>query len=337
MLSLRKLEKVAGSLALQEVPVPEPGPGEVVLQVAACGVCGSDLHAYNQDPGYEFVNAPVTLGHEFAGTVVAVGAGVNGWSRGQRAAAIAIQFCGSCAMCRSGHEQLCLDRRIQGLHHDGGMAEYVKVQARYLVPLPVELDLQEAALVEPLSVAVHCVADRTAIAPGDLAVVTGPGIIGMLCALVARLRGARVFVAGAAADVAVRLPVAQELGFETVVVGDRSLAAQLPRPADVLIEASGAAPALAGAFDALRRGGHLTVVGMYAQPVNWFMTTAVRNELTINCSYASAYPSYVQAIELIRTGRIPVGPVVRRYPLADGPRAFAAALAKQVMKPLLIP
>lgn len=337
MLALRKLEKVAGSLELQNAAVPEPGPGQVVLKIAACGVCGSDLHAYNQDPGYEFVVAPVTLGHEFAGTVTAVGAGVDGWAPGMRATVLAIQYCGHCPACRRGQDYLCETRKVQGLHYDGGMAEYVKVDARFLVRLPDDLDLQAAALVEPLSVALHCVADRTAIAPGDLAVVTGPGIIGMLCALVARIRGARVVVAGAAPDVAVRLKVARELGFETAVVGEKSLVSQLPRQADVLIEASGAAGALAGSFECIRRGGNLTVVAMYAQPVNWFMTTAVREEFTIHCSYASGYPNFIQAIELIRTGQIPVDSVVRQYALADGKAAFVDALEKRVMKPVLIP
>ncbi|RMF83998.1 MAG: hypothetical protein D6736_20180, partial [Nitrospinota bacterium] len=181
------------------------------------------------------------------------------------------------------------------------------------------------------------VGDRCKIAPGDLAVVTGPGIIGLLCALVARIRGARVVVAGVAADAASRLPVARELGLETVVVGERPLVQQLPRRADVLIEASGAASALAEAFAAVRRGGTLSLVGMYARPVNWFMTTAVREELTIYCSYASSYPNYLQAIELIRSGQVPLAPLIRRYALEEGPVAFGDALHKKVLKPLLIP
>lgn len=337
MYSLRKLEKVAGSLALTEQPVPKAGPGEVVLRVAACGVCGSDLHAYNQDPGYEFIRTPVTLGHEFAGIIVEVGPGVSGWTTGQHVCVIAIQFCGTCLACRSGHEQLCQDRKIQGLHYDGGMAEFAKTEARYLVPLPDNLSLEEGALVEPLSVALHCVSDRCEIAPGDLVVVTGPGIIGLLCALVARLRGARVIVAGATVDTEVRLPVAEDLGFETIAVGEKSLAAQLPRRVDLLIEASGAASALAGAFDAVRRGGSITVVGMYSQPVSWFMSTPVREELTIRCSYASSYPNYLQAIELMVTGKIPINKVTKPYPLQEGLKAFADALAKKVFKPLLLP
>lgn len=337
MLALRKLAKRPGAIGVVELERPTPGPGEVLLRVAACGICGSDLHAYNEDPGYEWVKVPVTLGHEFAGTVEAVGPGVTDWSPGMRAAIIAIQYCGACPACRRGQTALCEQRRGQGLSLDGGMAEFSLVTSQFLVPLPPEMDLVTGALVEPLSVAVHTVVERSVIAPGDLAVVTGPGIIGLLCALVARLRGARVIVGGAPADRAFRLPVAEQLGFETIVAGERPLAELLPRPADSVIEASGSSAALAGVLGAVRRGGSITVVGMYAQPVNWFMTTAVRDELTIRCSYASAYPDYQRAVELLSAGLIPVESLIRRYPLREGQQAFADAVGKRVMKPLLIP
>lgn len=334
MQALRKLEKRAGSLALVKVPEPQPGPGEVVLRVAACGVCGSDLHAYNDDPGYEFVRPPLTLGHEYTGEVVAVGPGVSGWNVGDRGCGIAIQGCGECPACLRGDTNQCPTRLVQGLQYDGAMAEYVRVAARHLIHLPDGLDLRAASLIEPLSVALHCVADRTAITPGDLVVVTGPGIIGMLCALVARLRGGRVILAGAEADRAARLPMAERLGLE-VAVG--SLAEQLPRPADVLIEASGSAGALASVFDAVRGGGAITVVGMYTQPVNWFVTRAVRAELTIRGSYASVHRNYLQAADLIRRGAIPAEQLVTYYSLAEGPQAFADALSRKVLKPVLIP
>lgn len=337
MQALRKTERRAGAIAVMEVERPSPGPGEVLLRVAACGVCGSDLHAYNEDPGYEWVKVPVTMGHEFAGTVEAVGPDVAGWSPGMRAAVVAIQSCGECSACRRGDTALCPERRGQGLSFDGGMAEWATVKTRFLVPLPEGLDLQAAALVEPLSVAVHCVSRRAEIAPGDLAVVTGPGIIGLLCALLARLRGAKVLVVGAPADRDARLPVAERLGFETLVAGDRPLSELLPRPADILIEASGSAAALSGALGAVRRGGSLTLVGLYAQPVTWFMTNAVRDELTIRCSYASTYPDYERAAQLLAAGLIPVDALISRYPLADGVTAFRDASEKKVMKPVLIP
>ncbi|HYF91001.1 MAG TPA: alcohol dehydrogenase catalytic domain-containing protein [Symbiobacteriaceae bacterium] len=338
MQALRKLAKQAGSLALVQMDSPPmPGPGEVVLRVAACGVCGSDLHAFNDDPGYEFVRTPVTLGHEYAGEVVAVGLSTPGWTLGDRACAIAIQGCGHCPACLRGDTNQCPGRVVQGLQYDGGMAEYVRVAARHLVRLPDAIDLRAAALIEPLSVALHCAADRTEMAPGDLVVVTGPGIIGMLCGLVARLRGARVIIAGTAADLPARLPVAEQLGLGVVVTGEKSLAEQLPRKADVLIEASGSNGALASAFDTVRGGGAVSLVGMYVEPANWFLTRAVRGELTIRGSYASVHRNYLQAAELIALGRVPVEPLVRHYPLAEGPRAFADALSRKVLKPILIP
>lgn len=337
MLSLRKLEKVAGSLSLVEQPVPTPDPGEVLLKVAACGVCGSDVHVYNQDPGFEFVAVPTTLGHEFGGTIAALGPNTSGWKVGQRAVVLGTQFCGECINCRRGQEHLCLNRRVPGLHHDGGMAEYAVVKTRHLVPLPDALDLRHAGMIEPLAVAEHCAADRTPIHPGDLVVVTGPGPIGIFAAVIAQLRGARVVVVGTDADRAGRLSTAYALGFETAVVGDKSLEAQLPRKADALIEASGAAQALAGSFDVLRRGGHLSVVGIYSQPVSWLMTAAVREEFTISCSYGSTYANYLRCIELLTAGKIPVEAVTRQYALSDGPCAFADVISKKELKPLLLP
>ena len=336
MYALRKLEKVAGSLHLVKVATPEPGPGEVLLRVAACGICGSDLHAYREDPGYEFVAAPVTLGHEYAGWVSRVGPDVSAWTVGDPACAMGVQACCTCPVCRQGAEHLCQQRRVQGLHYDGGMAGYVRVDARHLVPLPPGLDPVIAALAEPLSIALHCVYDRTEILPGELVLVTGPGIIGILCALAARLRGARVILAGTEADRPVRLRIAAELRLETVAANQPGELI-LPDRADHLIEASGSADLLAGAFSLVRRGGSITLVGLYARPVTWFMTMAVREELTVKGSYGSTYGNYLQAISLLAAGRIPAGPLTVHYPLTDGVRAFTDALERRVLKPILIP
>jgi len=337
MLALRKVERRAGALALVDQPVPKPGPEDVVLKVAACGVCGSDLHAYNDDPGYEFVRVPVTLGHEFAGIVTAVGERVSGWSAGQAACAIAIQGCGDCPGCRRGDTHLCSRRLVQGLHYDGGMAEYVRVPARFLVPLPPSLDPVLGALVEPVSVALHAVFDRTRITPGDRVAVTGPGFIGLMCALAAWLCGAEVTVVGAPADRDVRLRAAEAMGFRTAVADEQPLTGLLGGPADVLIEASGSAAALGEALTAVRRGGQVTLVGLYARPASLFMTTAVRDELTLRGAYASSHPNYVRAIQLLEAGLLPVEPLLSRYALNRGQAAFEDALARRTLKPVLVP
>lgn len=207
-----KFGREPGAVTVREVPPPTPGPGEVLVRVAACGLCGSDLHAINADPGYEFVQPPVVLGHELAGTVAGLGPGVRGWQPGDAVVAVAIQGCGGCETCRGGQPHLCPQREVLGLHRDGGMAGYVAVRAEHLVAVPDGVRLEDAALAEPLSVAVHAVLDRSRVQPGDRVVVTGPGPIGLLCALVARSAGGEVLVLGTGADTAVRLPAARRLG-----------------------------------------------------------------------------------------------------------------------------
>ena len=343
MQALRRLDKAARAAAIEDVAVPEPGPGDVRLRVSYCGVCGSDLHSYLNHAGYESVLAQVTFGHELSGTVDALGNEVTGWKIGQKATMVAIQGCleSDCAFCMSGGTQFCPDRRVQGLHLDGGMAEFVCVDQRHLIPIPAEMPMQTAALTEPLSVAVHCVENCSPIQAGDRLVVTGPGIIGMLCAIVARHSGARVVISGTANDEAIRLTAARAIGLPTLTVGSGqpSLAEQVrdvfDRDADVLIEASGGPAALDSAAEAIRPCGTLSIVAIYGLNCNLNITSWVRRQLTVRASYGSALPSYYRAIELLSAGKIPVDELVKVYPLADGIRAFTDAENQAVMKPLL--
>ncbi len=200
-----KYGKAPGEAAVTEVPRPTPGPGEVLIKVSGCGICGSDLHAYNNDPGYEFVTPPVILGHEFAGMVVEAGPGVPPSLVGSPVTTVAIQGCLLCPTCLSGDSHLCPERKVIGLHFDGAMAGYVVTKADQILPLPSNLDLSLAPLVEPVSVALHALR-RTVIRPGDKVVVSGPGPIGLLCAGLAKLHGAKVLLLGMNRDAKVRLP-----------------------------------------------------------------------------------------------------------------------------------
>jgi L-iditol 2-dehydrogenase len=342
MLGYVKHGRGAGAAALGQVPVPEPGPGQALVQVAACGICGSDLHAVRGDPGYEWVEPPVVLGHEFTGTVVGTGPGVAGLGLGDPVVAVSIQGCGRCATCRSGATQLCPERRIAGLHHDGGLAEYAVVGARHLVAVPAGLDLVEAALTEPLSVAVHAVGDRAGIRPGDRVVVSGPGTIGLLCGRLALLAGADVMALGTRSDAAERLPLAARLGLDAVEVDGRG-AEDAVRARfgvggpDRWIEASGAIPALEAAVRTTRRGGTVTVVAMFARPLTMQVTDAVRSELTLACSYASAPAHYQAALEHLADGSVDAAALLHRFGLGETPAAFAAATRAAVVKPLILP
>lgn len=342
MKAVVKHSREKGALAVREVDMPSPKATEVLIQVHCAAICGSDLHAYNYDPGYEFINVPVILGHELSGIVIETGCAVEGILVGDRVAAEASQYCGRCFSCLSGRTNICENIRITGLHKDGGMAEYVCVDARYIHKLPEGVGPLEGALVEPLSVAIHGVADNCRISPGDAVLVMGPGVIGLLAAQVSKLMGAgRVIVAGAEADAATRLPWAEKKGFSTICQTGRSLTEELIRvtgneKVDIVLECSGNPEALQACFSVLRKGGQLTIMGLYARSTQIFITTAVRNEIVLQTSYSSLWRNYEQAIKLIDSDLVDVNTLVEKFPLHDAEIAFQNSLNKKVIKAVLL-
>lgn len=342
MKALRRFEKQPRAARIEDVPTPEYGPGQVLLKVDHCGVCGSDLHAYLNHAGYESVLPQVTFGHEVAGVVESIGADVQDWAPGDRGVLTAIQYTDpNCPYVLAGDPQLSPSRRVQGLHLDGGMAEHIAIDHQFLLPIPDSLTLRDATLTEPLSVADHCITNRSSIGPDDQVVVSGPGIIGMLCAIVARHKGAEVLLSGTPADEAVRLAAARAIGFATATVGadlpplHEQAQAHFGKPADALVEASGAGPALAAAWQTVRTDGTVTVVALYGKDVTLDCTQFVRKQIDVRTSYASAPPSYHRAMELLDAGVVPVSNLVKTYHLEDGLRAFHEAENQEVMKPLL--
>src|SRR4051812_17564238 len=200
------------SVELREIPVPEIGEHDVLLQVGAVSVCGSDVHQFHATHSWA-VNVPVVLGHEFCGTVAQAGRLVRGVKEGDRVVSeTAAVICGACAMCRSGRYNLCPTRKGFGYGVDGAMAEYVKVPGRCLHHVPDELSFDLACLTEPHAVAYNAMCVNVTIRPGDVVVVLGPGPIGLLCARMAALSGANPLVmVGLTAD-AERLETARRLG-----------------------------------------------------------------------------------------------------------------------------
>jgi L-iditol 2-dehydrogenase len=331
-----------GDAGLTTVEVPEPGEGEALIRVAACGICGSDLHAVACAPGYERVRTPRILGHESAGTVAAVAAGCQRVRPGDHVVPVSIQGCLRCDICLTGATQHCPERVILGLDRDGALAEYVTVPEAQLVTVPTGLDLTASALTEPLTVAMHAALDRTPIGPGTRVVVTGPGTIGLLCAQLARAAGGDVLVAGARTDTVRRLPLARRLGLHTADIESDSADAVLrrhfgARQPDTWIEASGAAPALQAALELVRAGGQVTIVAMYAEALSLLLTGLVRREVAVLTSYAANRSHYLRALDLLRSGVVDAEPLVDRFPLARADEAFTAARQGRAVKPLLIP
>lgn len=325
---------------LRSVPSPVPSEMEVLVAVTGCGICGSDLHAYEAAKGYEWVTPPVTLGHEFGGTVVSVGPRVTGFTRGDRVVVVAIQGCMTCAACCIGNTNLCLERKVIGLSMDGGMATHAIVDARHLIHVPEKVDFSQVALIEPASVALQALS-KVQIHPNDRVVVSGPGSIGLICCMIAALYKAKVVLVGSESDVRTRFNIAEKLGFATVNVDRDPELAILKSvfdgaPPDLWVEASGAPSAFISGVERLRQGGALVVVAMYGQSFSWQPTAAVRSALSIFFSYASVSRDYHQALSLMAEGLLDLSPLMNVYQLSDVNRAFDAARAKQVIKPVLI-
>ncbi|WP_135466392.1 zinc-dependent alcohol dehydrogenase [Crenalkalicoccus roseus] len=343
MLALRKTAPGFG-LALQEVPgAHPPGPGEVVLQVEAAGICGSDVHAYEWTGGYEFMvpKLPLTMGHEFAARVIRTGTG-SGWREGDRVCVIPFVACGACPNCRAGDARNCLRREGIGLTRDGGFAAEVRVPARCCVALPDTVDAELGALAEPLGVGAEAVLVGE-VGLGDTVLVLGPGTIGQAIALMARLAGAaRVLIAGRAD--APRFEVCRRLGFtELLDVAEAPLVGQVMaatggRAVDVVLEATGVPESLNEGLSVLKKGGSCVVVGIHAAPLTLPLTEFVRMRHQLRASHGAERRTWDRVIAHL--ARDPEGfrpMITHRLPLERGLEGFELARQRAASKVILTP
>ncbi len=341
MLALQKLAHGEEDLVLREVPEPTPGPGQVVLDVAAAGICGTDLHIMKDEYRSE---PPVTLGHEVAGTIAGLGEGVEGWSLGQRVVTETyFSSCGACRHCRTGRPNLCAQRRSIGSFENGGFARRVLVPATILHALPDALGFPEAALVEPLACVVRGLLELNDISAGDRTVITGPGPIGLLALQVVKAAGGQAVVLGIEAD-AGRLELARRLGADAVleVASPELLAATIVETlggeAEVAIECSGAAPAASLLLQLVAKAGRFIQVGLYGQPVTLDFDQVCYKELRVSGSFATAPSSWYRALALASTGAVSLRDLVgATFALTDWRAAFQAVLARTPGKVLLVP
>lgn len=341
MLALRKLAPGDPRLALLEVPEPTAEPDHVVVDVAAAGICGTDVHIMHDEYRSE---PPVTLGHEVAGTVAALGDGVRGWEVGQRVVTETyFSTCGRCAHCRTGRPNLCASRRSIGSFEDGGFAPKLLTPATNLHALPDGLAFPEAALVEPLACVVRALLELNELRAGDRAVVAGPGPIGLLALLVARAAGARVVVLGTAADAA-RLELAQRLGADGVLTVEAAAALAeaaadaLGGEPDVAIECSGAEAAANLLLHLVGKAGRFVQVGLYGRPVALDVDQVCYKELRVSGSFATTPSSWHRALVLAGSGAVSLAAIVgATYPLNEWQRAFEAVAARTPGKVLLVP
>jgi L-iditol 2-dehydrogenase len=318
--------------AVSDLVVPHLVEGQVLLKVEACGLCGSDIHAWRSDKGYEWVAPPIVLGHEFVGTIVEVSPSVRGWKVGDRAVVVSIQGCLNCDECLQGRTERCPTRRVIGLSYDGAMAEYVAVSSDFLVRFPHNVSAAIGAAVEPLSVAAHATITVARVEAGQKVVVSGAGFVGIGCALLAKNAGAEVILIGAPRDAAFRLPAAAALGIDTRTTEQANWGSP-----DIWIEASGAPNALATAIKDTYSGGLVSVVGLYAEAPSADLNFLVRREIQLKGSYASVASEYELIIEMLKDGLLPVEPLLQKFSLEDSSQAFLAAEQSRTLKPIIMP
>jgi L-iditol 2-dehydrogenase len=329
---------------LVDVDAPEPASGEILIQVAACGICGSDVHGYDGSSGRRV--PPIVMGHEAAGTIAALGTGVTGFSVGDRVTFDSTVYCGECAYCCRGEINLCDRRQVLGVscgdyRRAGAFAEFIVVPARIVYRLPDNVAFTEAAMLEAVAVALHAVS-LVSVPPDGTALVVGAGTIGVLVQQALRAAGCgRVFVT----DVdGARLQRSRELGATAAITAgkdfnDQLLALTDGTGVDIAIEAVGNNEGVDTAIAGVRKGGSVVLVGNNSAEVTFPLQKVVTRQIRLQGSCASA-GEYVRAIELLSTGAIRVKPLISAVAaLEQGPLWFERLYRREpnLMKVVLTP
>lgn len=329
----------------EDVPEPEFGPNEVLIQVKACGICGSDVHGMDGSTGRRI--PPIIMGHEASGVIVRTGTGVQDFAEGDRVTFDSTIYCGTCYFCRRGEINLCDNRRVLGVSCDeyrqhGAFAEYVAVPQHILYRLPDTLSFERAAMVEALSIAVHA-AEITPIALNDTAVVVGSGMIGLFVIQTLRAAGCGKIVA---VDIEQRkLDLAKQLGADDGLRADqidvpeavRQLSNQ--RGADIAFEVVGNTAAFTTALTSLKKGGALTLVGNLSSKIDFPLQIAVTRQISVQGSCASS-GEYPACLDMIADGRINVDALMSKIaPLSEGAQWFNKTYhgEDELMKVILTP
>lgn len=342
MKALVKTTSGVGNVQLQDIPIPSPGEGEVLIKVQVAGVCGTDVHIYYD----RFANSPpVILGHEFSGTIEKVGAGVKSLEEGERVVAANNPFaCGVCPICRRGYPNMCPCKKAMGIHSDGCFAEYVKLPVNLIHLIPDNVSFEEASLMEPLAVATHAVSHRCGIEKDDTVVVFGPGAIGLLAAQVTRAEGAKnIVLVGTTRDEKVRFACAAKLGFDTLNIEEENLRKQINDltggvGADVVVEASGSTAAITGGLDILRRNGRMTISGITGKSevsVKW--DQIVSKAISLFFCYSSINSDWQKALGFLAGKKVQTLPLItHHFELEQWKNAFDALEKLEAIRPVFL-
>jgi 6-hydroxycyclohex-1-ene-1-carbonyl-CoA dehydrogenase len=300
-------------LVIEDVPAPEPKAGEVVMRVAACGLCHTDLH-YLDHGVATFQPPPIILGHEAAGTVARLGPGVGDFKEGDRVLAPSVWACGRCRYCRAGRENLCSDLVMPGNHRNGAFAELLAVPAKELVRLPPELPLERACVIaDAVSTPYHAVKQRGQVRVGDTVAVVGCGGVGLNVVQCAALAGATVVavdLSDARLELAKRLGARHTINPTSIERVDKEVRKLTDGGVDVAFEVVGSPKTIDLAFSLIRKGGRLVVIGFSSDPAPINVAKLMFYELELVGSLGCGAGLYPEIVDLVASGRIALEPIV---------------------------
>jgi L-iditol 2-dehydrogenase len=344
MKAVVKYGKGKGLVEIRDLPQPVPKDDEVLIEIKAISVCGSDLHIYHDRHPYW---PPVTLGHEFSGVIVEVGREVRGWKAGDRIVSeTRTGSCGICYTCQSGFPQVCEQKRAYGIGRNGAFTKYVAGPARLLHRLPDPVPFETAAVMEPTAICVSALLERCQLRAGESVIVNGPGPIGLISIALAKAAGVRmVGITGRNSAEGVRFKKAGELGADFIINIDKEdpvkkvLDMTHGQGMDILVETSGGEKAIFQAFEMVRRLGRVCALGVSGAPqVSIPYDRGIFKGIRYDFCFSSSWTSWETAIGLVTKGLLPLEKLItHKLPLEKWEEAFHLLESRQAAKVILIP
>src|SRR4030042_415587 len=344
MKAVVKYADAPGATELRDVPVPQIGETDALVEVAYTGVCGTDPHLHKNTSPFKFVR-PFILGHEFAGTIVNTGSKVSGFSDGDRVTSEThAEYCGKCALCKQNNYPLCRERKGYGFHVDGAFTKYVKVPQRILHHVPDNVSLKAASITEPFCVAYKALVSNSKVKPGDTVVIIGPGTIGILCASLAQLSGAGEIVVVGTEGEDLRSELSKELGATIIINSSREdpltkiMSLGDGYGADLVLDLAGGSSALKLSMDAVRPAGQITKIGWGRQPVGFSLDPIIAKSGTLRGHFSHTWDVWEKCLTLMGKGMIDLAKLItHELGIDQWAKGFEMSESKEAVKVVLKP
>lgn len=344
MKAVVKYADAPGATEIRDVPIPEIGETDTLVEVAFTGVCGTDPHLHNNTSAFKFVR-PFILGHEFAGTIVKAGSKVTGFAPGNRVTSEThAEYCGKCTLCKQNNYHLCSERKGYGFHVDGAFTRYVKVPERILHLVPDNVSLKAASITEPFCVAYKAVISNSKINPGDTVVIIGPGSIGILCARLAQLSGAgEIVVVGTEGDDR-RLELSKDFGATKIINSSHEDPLEIIMSlgdhygADLILDLAGGSSTLKLSMEAVRPAGQITKIGWGRQPVGFSIDPIIAKSVTLKGHFSHTWDVWEKCLTLMGKEMVNLEKLItHELGIDQWEKAFEMSQSKEAVKVVLKP